>query len=74
MSEDEKEWLRTLLESGDADAWSIVGAAVSARKPKGIRNPASRENGKKGGRPPGVKDSKPRTRRSAKGGQKNSVD
>lgn len=62
MDENEKARLRDLLEGGDPDAWSIVGAAIGARRRKGTPNPASAANGKKGGRPVGSKDSRPRTR------------
>jgi hypothetical protein len=61
MTEDEKVWLRGLLESGDKDAWGVYGSVIRKRRTTANAE-ASRENGKKGGRPPGSKDSKPRTR------------
>lgn len=63
MTEDEKVKLRELLESGDKDAWAIYGSVIRTRRTR-ASSEASRENGKKGGRPPGSKDKAPRARTS----------
>ena len=43
MDDDEKAKLRDLLDSGDQEAWSIVGAEIRLRRRKGAMNPASAE-------------------------------
>jgi hypothetical protein len=61
MTEDEKEKLRALLEAGDKDAWGVYGSVIRTRRTQ-ANAAASRENGKKGGRPKGSKDTVKRTR------------
>ena len=71
MNENEKELLRRWLASGDPDVRELItaselGRSIMAAGVGSIRterkSAASAENGKKGGRPAGVKDSKPRVR------------